>query len=64
MGVSGGNRQVDAGARLDLREAAIREAAVIRRLLSLEGRPHTKAVPRRDPAGLARGLSREVARAE
>ena len=57
MGVSGGIQQVDVGARLKLREAAIQEAAGIRRLLSSEGRPHTKkAVPGRDPAGHARVL--------
>jgi hypothetical protein len=65
MGVSGGIQQVDVGARLNLREAAIREAAGIRRLLSSEGRPHTKkAVPGRDPAGHARLLIREVASSE
>ena len=65
MGVSGGIQQVDVGARLKLREAAIEEAAGISRLLSSEGRPHTKkAVPGRDPAGHARVLIREVAGTE
>ena len=54
-GVSGGIQQVDVGARLKLREAAIEEAAGIRRLLSSEGRPHTKK------AGHARVLVREAA---
>jgi hypothetical protein len=65
MGVSGGIQQVDVGARLKLREAAIEEAAGIRRLLSWEGRPHTKkAAPRRDPASLARSPMPEIASAE